>query len=259
VLWRRDGLDSFSEADGAFEGAGLQAEVAAAAADVDGDGDLDLVVGRGAVLRLLRNDGAARFQPDGAAIQAGAASDVTALVLGDVDGDGHEDIVVGQGDAAAAPNRVLLNDSAGTGSFEVAAAALPELPLQTRSLALTDANRDGFLDLVVGAVGTNVRLYVNRGDGRLEDRSFVTLPGVEVVDATGVAAGDWDGDCLPDIVIGTGAGLRSWRGSDTGVVVDEPFSLVTGERAHLVDVDDDGDRDLLVVGDATGLTWVRRQ
>lgn len=259
VLWRRDGADAFAVAETAFEGAGLQAEVAAAAADVDGDGDLDLVFGRGGALRLLRNDGAGRFQPDGAAIQAGAATDVTALAMGDVDGDGHVDLVVGQGDLAAAPNRVLLNDAAGTGSFEVAAAGLPELPLQTRALALADANGDGFLDLLVGAVGTHVRLYVNRGDGRLEDRSFVTLPGLDPIDATSVAAGDWDGDCLRDLVIAGSGGLQSWRGSDTGVFVDEPFALAEGDAVQLADVDDDGDRDLLVAGGAGGLTWVRRR
>jgi hypothetical protein len=259
VLWLRVGVDSFVASETAFEGAGLQAEVAAAAADVDGDGDLDVVVGRGSTLRLLRNDGAGRFQPDGAAIQSGAATDVTALAMGDIDGDGQVDLVVGQGDAAAVPNRVLLNDPAGTGSFEVAAAALPELPLQTRALALGDANGDGFLDLVVGALGSNVRLYVNRGDGRLEDRSFVTLPGDDPVDAVSVAAGDWDGDCLADIAIGTSGEIRSWRGSDTGVFVDEPFAVAVGERVTLVDVDDDGDRDLLIVGDASGVTWVKRQ
>ncbi|HUH04177.1 MAG TPA: VCBS repeat-containing protein [Kofleriaceae bacterium] len=257
VLWLRDGVEGLVAADTAFEGAGLQAEVAAAAADVDGDGDLDLVFGRGGVLRLLRNDGAGRFQADGAAIQAGAASDVTALAMGDIDGDGHVDLVVGQGDLAAAPNRVLLNDAAGTGSFEVAAAALPELPLQTRALALGDANGDGFLDLVVGALGTHVRLYVNRGDGRLEDRSFVTLPGVESMDVTSLAMGDWGGDCFADIVIGGGGDPRSWRGSDSGVFANDPIALAEGDQVMLVDVDDDGDRDLVIGGGV--LTWVRRQ
>lgn len=259
VLWLRDGVDAFVAAENAFEGAGLQAEVAAAAADVEGDGDLDLAFGRAGVLRLLRNDGAGRFQADGAAIQAGAATDVTALAMGDVDGDGHIDLVVGQGDLAAAPNRVLLNDAAGTGSFELAAAALPELPLRTRALALADANGDGFLDLVVGAIGTHVRLYVNRGDGRLEDRSFVTLPGVEAMDVTSLAMGDWGGDCLADIVIGAGDDPRSWRGADTGVFVDDPIALAQGDQVMLVDVDDDGDRDLLIAGGAGEVTWARRQ
>lgn len=254
VLWRRDGRD-FAESDG-LGGAGLAVERAAAAADVDGDGDLDLAIGRGAVLRLLRNDGTGRFQADGAAIPGGAVTDVTALAFGDIDGDGNVDLVVGQGDESGAPARVLLNDASGSGNFERQDAALPELPLRTRALAIADVNRDGAVDLVVGAVAASVRLYINRGDGRLEDRSFVTLPNMDIVDAQAVSAADWDADCLPDIAVAATGGLRSWRGSDTGEFVDEAMPA-GGDQLVLSDVDDDGDRDLIVAG-AGEVVWVRR-
>ncbi len=259
VLWRRDGTDTFAAADDAFPSIGLDITRAAAAADIDGDGDLDLALG-GSSLRILRNDGTGRFQVDTAAAPPGAVTDVTALAFGDIDGDGHVDLVVGQGDTAAAPARVLLNDTAGAGFFEVAAAALPEVPLQTRAIALTDVNGDGARDLVVGALGTNIRLYVNRGDGRLEDRSFVSLPDIDARDVTSLAVADWTGDCLVDLVAGvTGAAPVTWRGADGDkLVADSVDQDVSGDRVLLVDLDDDGDRDL-IVGGPDGVTWVRRQ
>jgi hypothetical protein len=156
---------------------------------------------------------------------------------------------------------VLFNDSSGGGFFESAPAALPEVPLRTRAIAAADITGDGFADLFVGALGSRVRMYVNRGDGRLEDRSFVNLPSDEVVDATSIALADWDGDCLPDVAVAIAEGSRSplgWRGSDTGEMIDEQLDLPAGEQVLLVDLDDDGVRDLVVAGGVDGVVWGRR-
>jgi hypothetical protein len=257
-LWRREPGPSLSDAPEAFAGAGLTPARAAAAADVDGDGDVDLVIGSGPVLRLLRNDGAGVFRADGAAIGGGVVTDVTALALGDIDGDGLVDVVVGQGDAEAAPARVLLNDAAGTGSFVPAVAVLPEVPLRARGLAVVDLDGDGFRDLLVVADGQPARAYVNRGDGRLEDRSFLVLPSLDVDDGASLAAGDWTGDCGPDVVIGRADGAPlSWRSAGDGSLVAEPFADAAGAQVLLADLDDDGVLDALVVGDGQ-MWWVRR-
>ena len=251
---------SFGMAPDAFAGAGLSGLRAIAAADVDGDADVDLVLGGGGVLQLLRNGGTGRFQADVGAIPAAVATDVTALALGDVDGDGHVDLVIGQGDSEAAANQLLLNDASGGGFFEAAPAVLPATPARTRALALVDIGLDGYLDLVVGGLGSPLRLYVNRGDGRLEDRSFVTLPATDVVDVTGLAAGRWDGDCLRDVVVArAGSALLTWLGSDTGVLSEDDLGdAPVAETVLMVDVDDDGVRDLLVAGGGEGVGWVRR-
>ncbi len=249
VLWRRDGT-VFTEVDGAFDADG---GIAAAVADIDGDGDLDVIAGGGGVLIAHRNNGTGQFQR--ATITG--VTDVTALGFGDINADGNVDLVVGQGDAVGGFTRVFFNDAAGSGAFALAPAALPELPLRVRDLALADANGDGFDDVFLAIEGGGVRVYVNRGDGRLEDRSFVLLP-AQPGDAGSVAAADWNGDCLVDVVLGfPTADAIAWSGTDGGALGEDTLPAAAGDRVTLADIDDDGDYDLLLVGDEE-VTWVDR-
>src|SRR5690606_14546367 len=217
---------------------------AAAAADVDGDGDIDLALGGEAELSIWLNDGTGRFARHPTAVGGDGGTDVVRLGFGDLDGDGAVDLVAGRGAVDAAPTRVLFNS--GTGAFETAPAALPEVPLKVRALLVRDLSGDLFPDLVLGGSEMPVKLYVNRTDGRLEDRSFIALPSVEPVEVASLASGDWDGDCLADLVIGLvdGGEPLSWRGSDSGAMVDDGAPAVAGERGLLGEPDDAGDRDL---------------
>jgi hypothetical protein len=251
TLWLRTGT-SFVESDGAF--AGATPARALAAADVDEDGDIDLVAGGGASLIVYRNDGTSDF--DGGTGIAGL-TDVTAVAAGNLDGDTHIDLIAGQGDTVGAPARVLFNDASGAGTFILAPAALPEIALRVRDIAAADANADGFDDVLLAVEGGPVRAYVNRGDGRLEDRSFVLLPS-QPDDALGLAAADWDADCLVDVVIGFAAAPAiAWSGSETGAFDDDTVPDTTAPSVELADVDDDGDRDLILVS-GEEVTWVDR-
>lgn len=255
-LWRQDGDGQYAPWPGAFPASAAFA--ALASGDVDRDGDVDLVAGAGSVLALLRNDGAGRFTEDTGAMPLGVVSDVTALALGDVTGDGHPDVVVGQGGAGPAPNRVLANDPAGTGFFAPAPGILPDVGERTSHVVLADLDADGDLDLVVAGAGAPIRLYVNRGDGRLEDRSFVRLPTVEPADVADVAVGDLDGDCLPDLLFAPlgGGAVTLWRGTGTAAFAPAPLPAeAAGARVAVGDAEGDGRQDLLVA-DADGVTWI---
>jgi len=51
----------------------------------------------------------------------------------------------------------------------------------------------------------------------------------------------------------------SWSGGDGGVFTDDPLvGGAAGDQVLLVDVDDDGDRDLIVAGGTAGVLWVER-
>lgn len=258
VLWRRQSDGSFADDAEAFAGAGLTPMVAVAAADVDHDGDLDLAIGGGGVLRLLRNDGGGIFQGDAAAIPGGAVTDVTALAFGDIDGDGHVDLIIGQGAATAAPPRVLVNDDSGAGFFQTAPGALPEVALRARAVIVAQVTGNALPDVLVASEGAAVRLYVNRGDGRLEDRSFLALPSADPIAATGAALGDWTGDCAGDAVIARGSQPPLiWRGSPEGSMTAETFTGATGDQVVVADLDDDGVLDAVLAG-TDGLHWVGR-
>lgn len=258
LLWRRQPDASFVDDPDAFAGAGLTPMAAAAAADVDHDGDLDLVVGGGGVLRLLRNDGSGVFRADAAAIPAGAVSDVTELAFGDLDGDGNVDLVVGQGGSAAAPARILFNDASGTGFFQLAPAALPEVPLRARGVVVADVAGNALPDVLIASEGAPVKLYVNRGDGRLEDRSFLVLPSGDPVTATGAALGDWTGDCARDALVARNyEPPLVWRGSSEGPMTAEPFTEADGHQVLMADIDDDGVLDAVLVGQGE-VHWVSR-
>ena len=255
ALWQRQPDGSFAELAGALDGAA--ASSAAAAADLDGDGSIDLALGRADGLEAWLNDGAGGFDA-GAAAEGDGATDVVRLAADDLDGDGAVDLVAGRGATEAAPSRVLFND--GAGNFATAAAALPEVPFKVRALALRDLDGDGFSDLVLGGEEMSVHLYLNRTDGRLEDLSFVRLPNVEPMDAVSIAAGDWDGDCFADLVIGLAGGGEplSWRGSETGELVEDGSAATAGEQVLFGDGDDDGDLDLFAIEGGAALGWATR-
>ena len=243
TLFTRDGT-TFT-AGATFLGA-----VALVAFDADRDGDQDLVAGAGGALALYKNDGSGGFAPGMAIDDGNAVSAVSALAAGDLDGDGNADLIVGQ--ASAAPV-VLVGDASGTGVLTLAPAVFPPVTLVVRDLALADVDGDLDLDLVVALDGAPARIYVNR-DGRLEDQSFVRLP-QPAPTATAAVAGDWDGDCAPDLVLAAAASA-ALRGGNDGLFAAES-ALATATAAAFGDVDDDGDPDLLLAGSGA-VRWYRR-
>lgn len=246
ALWRRLPDGSFEEVAGGFGDGGPIAR-AAAAADIDGDGDIDLAAGDATGVSIWQNDGAGRFALAAGAVTADAA-DVTALGFGDLDGDGDADLLVGRGREAPVPIRVLLGDA---GRLTQIDAAAPPIDLAVIAIAIRDLDGDRVDDAVLAIDGAPVRVFAGRGDGRLEDRSFLFFP--EGAPAAGlVAAADWDGDCLADAAIGSGV----YRGSEAGMVAESTPGF--GAASRFADVDSDGDIDLLGLDGAGEVVWLRR-
>jgi hypothetical protein len=224
----------------------------AAAADLDGDGNLDLVLVGGNMAHVLLGDGAGHFREQPSAFDQ-QPTDATAVAVGDLDGDGNVDVVIGQGSAMPAVTRVYLNES--SGHFVYAAAALPPRMERTTALALADVDGDGDLDLVAAHAAGPVRLFVNRGNAYLDDRSFSALPDQVAAMVPSLLLTDLNADCLPDLVIPrAGAAPLLWlnAGGDSfalGTALPGPES--SGALAG--DVNGDGLVDLVLWG-ANGLT-----
>jgi hypothetical protein len=229
----------------------IDADVAAmAAADVDHDGDTDVIIGSGSTLQLWLNDGGGHFaqKPEGLS-GGGHVSAVSALATGDLDGDGNADLVVGQ---AGAPLAAWLG---GQASFTFNDGAVPPVSLGVERLTLADATGDFAPDLAIAVTGAPMRLLVNRGDGRLEDRTYITIPSPPAIHAA--AFGGWDDGCEPDAVLATDAGTPTLRGQPAGAFAAEATRAPGATDVIMADIDDDGDLDALFAT-PDGVQWLAR-
>lgn len=233
---------AFANQAGTFAGGPVAAGPArhVRGADLDGDGDGDVLVqGPDGSVQLLRNTGSGfQLQP----VAAGGGGAGSRPVLGDVDRDLDLDLVVQVGGEL----RVLRNDAGGF-TVEVVAGA--------GAFAVGDEDRDGGADLVFDAAGAGVAVALGRPGRMLLDPALLRRPFVANANRGFTEdAADLDQDGRVDIVqqdyyqvlVRRNRGAGAW----STVVLEVPFLR---PRVRAVDVDGDGDHDLVVVnGDPAG-------
>ncbi len=188
------------------------------------------------------------------------------VIRGDVNKDNLTDfILLG---AAGDPDKVFIQQPGGSFHFKANAALSRDAGFESTCGALFDYNRDGSPDLMIGSGGneprmpkTNfmVRLYLNDGSGNFSPDPAAIPP--VIGNFSTLKAEDFDGDGDVDIFLGARTvpgnyGLPphsyllvndngTWRDiappslANVGMVTD----------ASWADVDADGDKDLVVVGD----------
>ncbi|MEM7587467.1 MAG: CRTAC1 family protein [Acidobacteriota bacterium] len=228
-------------------------------------------------------DGVVRFEEIAAAAGVEAGGVVKGVVWGDVDNDGWLDLYLSR---LSAPNLLFINQGAASGAeahpvfVDEAARAGVQEPLESFPTWFFDFDHDGWLDLFVGGyansfVGARAdpvianylgrpasalapRLYRNQGDGTFRD---VTAEAGLQRALLGMAAnfGDLDNDGQLDFYIGTGAPdfralvpNRMFRYDGEGRFQDVTTSggfghLQKGHGIAFVDLDNDGDQDVLAV------------
>ncbi len=259
-VYRNDG-GTFTSLAGPFLGV-LAGNIAWG--DADGDGDLDLLVtgvtsastAGVAATRLYRNDG------------GGVFTSVThpfpncydgAVTWGDYDHDGDLDVVIaGTTNTAGLYANVWRND--GGGVFTDAGVNLPGTDLGFAVWG--DYDNDGDLDLLFGGNSNDgfiTRLYRNDGNG------FTDVNAGLLGEIWASAAwGDYDNDGdLDAMIIGYDAVAQVRRSilyrNDAGTFVNSGavFHDVFLGTLSWMDVDNDGDLDLLMAGNDSGLDILR--
>jgi hypothetical protein len=174
------------------------------------------------------------------------------VAAGDVNADGFKDVIVGA-DAGGGPHVRVF--SGANGSDLLSVFPYPLAFTGGVRVAAADFDRDGDYEVITGAGpggGPHVRVFDSAGNPFTSASlpSFVNSFFPYPVGFTGgvfVAAGDVNGDGVPDIVTGAGAGggphVRVFSGVN-GAVITEFFAyelgFTGGVRVALADVDGDG-------------------
>ena len=181
-----------------------------AAADLNGDGQPDIITANSfsasnAVSVSIAQDGDQFSAPVWYPLDANSVTPET-LAIGDMNGDSKPDVVVGNLGSIS----VFLGNGDGTLKPALGTplpSGTPEDGGAAQLLALADFNRDGKLDAAVavfgsGPTGTSagtIQILLGKGDGTFQPPALVSMPtGLHPV---GVAAGDLNGDGIPDLAV----------------------------------------------------------
>ncbi|NYT26474.1 MAG: VCBS repeat-containing protein [Candidatus Thiodubiliella endoseptemdiera] len=277
VLTKLEYIEKTGSGNNPFEGIDVGYYSTPTLADIDGDGDLDLVVGeQNGTLKYYQNTGTT--SSPAYEVKTGGNNPFNGIDVGgystpnlaDIDGDGDLDLVVGKDDGTlkyyqntgttSNPTyEAKIGDSNPFNGIDVGYHSTP---------TLADIDGDGDLDLVVGESDGTLKYYQNTGttsNPAYEAKTGNDNPfnGIDAGYSSKPTLADIDGDGDLDLVVGESDGTLKYY-QNTGTTSNPAYEAKTGDSNPfngidvgdysapiLVDIDGDGDLDL-VVGESNG-------
>ena len=237
----------------------------ATVADVNGDGLPDVFIGgtASAIGQLYLQTAAGFVKKEIPEMKQFIGFDDAAVLFFDADGDGDMDLFIGAGGNNITPgsrelqNRLFIND--GKGNFKISYTAFPLNQDNIGAVVAYDFNKDGYLDLFVGAnsvskeygITAHSHIYLNNGKGQFSEMPENKLSGINTVGmVTAAVMCDVDGDQEKELVI-----VGEWMSpkiykfqKDHFVTVSSNLDQLSGwwQTVIATDINGDGKEDLIL-------------
>jgi hypothetical protein len=209
--------------------------------DVDGDGDLDLFAAGEELEQLMWSENVDGLGTSWTVHVIQDEAIFKALAAGDFNGDGIVDV------AACISDNVSWWEHDGAGMWTPHVVTLSVS--NCRALEAADFDRDGDLDLIVGAYSSGFDWYENT-DGAGGAWSETAIDGGATWDADCMAVADMDGDGDLDVAVSTDADVN-WldnRINSFGYISGRQEiygdTLIYARSVAVGDIDGDGDQDV---------------
>jgi hypothetical protein len=202
---------------------GDKGPMVAGGGDVNGDGYADAVIGSGAIYTFYLGGpsgltgGPTIYPPAGASFQW-----IGGLDYGDLNGDGYADFVSG------GEGRAFIYYGGPTGLPTTVSLTLtipsdePNYSLWSSYLSAgTDANHDGYFDLIIAGQDTeNAYFYAGSSSGLSTTPSILHIAQAAAINISVIGTGDIDGDGYGDVFTAVpdyGDYLSIWFGDSNGL------------------------------------------
>jgi len=233
-----------------------------ALADVDGDGDLDMLTtgyhyssGTSTIAtKLYNNDGTGVFTEVTGTSFSGAYNG-SSINFADIDGDGDQDVFITGSDTGSAGAKLYTNNGAGVFT-EVTGTSIS--PTFFAGVRFEDVDSDSDQDLII-VDGYGGKVYLNNSLGNFTEDTSTNIIGLS---NSTLVFSDVDGDNDKDFYV---VGRNYYNGGavegklykndgvggfteEAAVIIEPTYSSSSNSNVAFFDKDDDGDKDLLIIG-----------